>query len=144
MNVVLTLKRAVPPRSCTTLPQGYESGLYAYAATQSHAHRRRVSPIQGRRIRLQSTTGPSVFYETYSDATGHYNFVDVPQGSYLVTELMGPAWTQTAPPTAGHSVTLQGIQGIRGLDFGNKRALILGFPWFALAPYPGPPTVYIR
>jgi hypothetical protein len=103
------------------------------------------TPIQGRRIRLESLTGASVRYETHTDVTGFYNFAGVPQGTYLLTEWMNLSWAQTAPPSAGHTVTLQGIQGITGLDFGNAKTLIAPrFPWFTVAPYPGPPVVYIR
>jgi hypothetical protein len=95
------------------------------------------TPIRGRRIKLQSLTGPSVVYETRSDVTGFYNFAGVPPGTYLVTESMSWSWIQTAPPTAGHTVTLQGIQGITGLNFGNQRVQIVHhWPWFAVGPFP--------
>jgi len=63
-------------------------------------------------------------YEAKTDVTGFYNFAGVPQGTYVLTQPIGSSWIQTAPPTVGHTVTIQGIQGIAGLDFGNERPLV--------------------
>jgi len=82
------------------------------------------TPLVGRTVLLQSLTGLNVLYEAKTDVTGFYNFAGVPQGTYVLTQPIGSSWIQTAPPTVGHTVTLQGIQGIAGLDFGNERPLV--------------------
>lgn len=57
---------------------------------------------------------------TTTDATGSYSFSDLPPGTYTVYEIAQPGWTQTAPATGSHTVTIQPGERITGLDFGNR------------------------
>ncbi|MFZ4663824.1 MAG: SdrD B-like domain-containing protein [Caldilineaceae bacterium] len=54
-----------------------------------------------------------------TDANGQYTFSGLPAGSYTLSEIAQPGWTQTAPATGSHTVTLQAGQIVTGLNFGN-------------------------
>jgi hypothetical protein len=55
------------------------------------------------------TTGPS----------GNYTFNNLSAGAYVVRETTPAGYTQTAPPSGAHRLTLATGQSISGRDFGN-------------------------
>jgi subtilisin family serine protease/protocatechuate 3,4-dioxygenase beta subunit len=59
--------------------------------------------------------------QTVTDVLGNYTFVDPPQGTYAVREVLKDAWTQTAPPDGFYTVTVTDTpQTFSGEDFGNQ------------------------
>ncbi len=54
-----------------------------------------------------------------TDGLGNYYFYNVPAGNWIIAEINQPGWTQTAPATGTHSVSLTAGGAIGGLDFGN-------------------------
>ena len=54
-------------------------------------------------------------------APGSYSFKELPPGSYSVREELQPGWTQTAPPSGAHVVTISGSETVAGIDFGNHQ-----------------------
>ncbi|VVB92750.1 SdrD B-like domain protein [uncultured archaeon] len=71
-------------------------------------------------INLKKPDGTTVSMNT--DASGNYNFTNLPAGSYIVSETQQAGWTQTAPkpvPPGTHTVALSAGQNVQGKDFGN-------------------------
>lgn len=56
-----------------------------------------------------------------TDANGFYSFVDVPPGSYTLSETQQSGWQQTFPTGGQHQINLAAGQAIVGRDFGNRR-----------------------
>jgi hypothetical protein len=56
---------------------------------------------------------------TVTDVNGYYYFTNLPPGTYTVTEVQQPGWTQSAPSGGSHTVTLGTLQEVNGQDFGN-------------------------
>jgi len=54
-----------------------------------------------------------------TDAEGYYNFANLPDGTYTVTEEVVAGWAQTAPIGGSYTVTLLPGQSTNGLAFGN-------------------------
>jgi hypothetical protein len=64
-------------------------------------------------------TGP-VVRTTVTGPGGTYSFTGLPAGKYIISEVLQPGWTQTAPPSPGtYVVNLLSGQSIWGMDFGN-------------------------
>jgi hypothetical protein len=55
-----------------------------------------------------------------TDVNGYYYFVNLPVGSYTISEQMQPGWQQTFPLTGTHTVTVTAGQAQSNLDFGNR------------------------
>lgn len=56
---------------------------------------------------------------TPADEAGHYAINGVPFGSYIVTEVLQPGWTQTFPVSGFHQVIVETIESEVTADFGN-------------------------
>ncbi|MBI1808143.1 MAG: M36 family metallopeptidase [Ignavibacteria bacterium] len=65
-----------------------------------------------------TVSGP-IYRSTVTDSLGHYNFVDLPMGSYYVSEYSQYLWTQTYPSNGYYYVTVDSGATIDTLDFGN-------------------------
>ncbi|MGB1250400.1 MAG: SdrD B-like domain-containing protein [Candidatus Promineifilaceae bacterium] len=77
-------------------------------------------PIAGWPIEMESANGE--IRTTYTNEQGQYWFVDMPNGSYTIRELMYPNWEQTAPSTMAYQFDLSDtFTTIDNLDFGNNR-----------------------
>ncbi len=61
---------------------------------------------------------------TSTDENGDYRFLNLPVGTYTVTEEIKEGWTQTFPQEGYHVVVLKPGQHVEGLDFGNYQSLI--------------------
>ena len=59
---------------------------------------------------------------TTTDRHGNYSFTYLPAGTYTVAEVSQAGWTQTAPTTGAHTVTVSSGQIVRNVDFGNRAA----------------------
>ncbi|MDI6803179.1 MAG: SdrD B-like domain-containing protein [Bacteroidota bacterium] len=57
-------------------------------------------------------------YTTTTDPSGNYCFTGLGPGTYTVTEVLQPGWTQTTPPHP--PITLACCQTVTGIDFGNQ------------------------
>ena len=57
---------------------------------------------------------------TYTDGNGDYQFTDLPPGTYTLSEISNPLWTQVSPSSPGTwPVTLIAGIPVTGKDFGN-------------------------
>ncbi|RMG54839.1 MAG: hypothetical protein D6723_04090, partial [Acidobacteria bacterium] len=76
--------------------------------------------LQGWTIQLADAQG-NVVATTTTDAQGNYWFMNVPApGTYTVSEITPPGWTQTFPPAPGtYTVTLNPGDVVTNIDFGN-------------------------
>jgi len=78
--------------------------------------------LEGWEIRLDGTagTGAEIHLVTYTDATGYWQFDEVPPGSYIISEVTS-GWTQSYPAAPGHYEVVFGSQDSQevGFDFGN-------------------------
>ena len=54
-----------------------------------------------------------------TDAAGRFAFSGVVPGTYTVYEIAQPGWTQTAPASGAHTITITSGQVINNLAFGN-------------------------
>lgn len=72
--------------------------------------------LGGWTMQLSGGGGPFV---TTTDANGFFCFLNVPPGTYTLSEQMQYGWIQSAPAGATFSVTVAAGQTISGLDFGN-------------------------
>jgi uncharacterized repeat protein (TIGR01451 family) len=81
-------------------------------------------PLQGWTITLSgsTSTGRTVSRTQMTDASGHYSFANLENGTYQVTEDIRPFWTNTAPTSM--DVTLQGTS-VQGINFFNRGTLII-------------------
>jgi len=59
--------------------------------------------------------------DAYTDAEGNYAFIEVPLGSFLISEEQQDGWLRTFPPNPGiQEVTISNYgQIVQGVDFGN-------------------------
>ena len=73
---------------------------------------------------INLTSGPGAPQSAVTDVNGYYYFMDLPPGSYTVSEAQQPGWMQTAPAGGSYTVTLGTAQSINGLNFGNRLTLI--------------------
>jgi photosystem II stability/assembly factor-like uncharacterized protein/uncharacterized protein (DUF2141 family) len=55
-----------------------------------------------------------------TSGTGEYYFGNLTAGNYTVSEVQQNGWTQTAPASGTHSVSLSNGQSVTGKDFGNR------------------------
>lgn len=74
--------------------------------------------LPGWHIRLYSSGVPVATATT--DSEGYYNFTYLQPGTYTIAETQQAGWTQTAPLGGVHVVHVSALQGLRGLDFGNR------------------------
>ncbi len=58
---------------------------------------------------------------TVTDEEGRFWFMDLPAGTYTVTEVLQDGWAQTWPPAGYYSFLLAPSQTIEGLNFGNRQ-----------------------
>ncbi|MGB0385606.1 MAG: SdrD B-like domain-containing protein [Ardenticatenaceae bacterium] len=74
--------------------------------------------LQGWEITLTDANGN--ISTTTTDVNGNYSFMYLAAGTYTVSEVQQPGWTQTYPSAPGtHTVTLQDGQVVQNIDFGN-------------------------
>lgn len=66
------------------------------------------------------TPGPSGLLQTMpTDANGFYSFTDLTSGTYWISELQQPGWTQTTTPEYYGPLNVDGETSISENDFGN-------------------------
>lgn len=75
-------------------------------------------PLPGWQIGLYQSG--SLVASATTDSQGYYNFTNLLPGSYAISETQQGGWTQTAPLGGTHFIYLSALQGINGLDFGNR------------------------
>ncbi|VVB87773.1 SdrD B-like domain protein [uncultured archaeon] len=69
-------------------------------------------------IKLTDSTGATTTTTTASD--GSYNFTNLSDGTYTVSEVQQSGWIQTQPkPPGTYTVTISGGNAVTGEDFGN-------------------------
>ncbi len=74
-------------------------------------------PLAGWKLYLTGTVTDS----TVSDSAGHYRFLDLPQGNYVLTSpVPDSGWVQTKPLSGSYNVTLSSETLLVTADFGNK------------------------
>ncbi|MEM3666851.1 MAG: SdrD B-like domain-containing protein, partial [Candidatus Bathyarchaeia archaeon] len=73
-------------------------------------------PIQGWEIHLQSG---AMSWEAYTDESGYYQFIALPEGTYIVSETIPYGWIQTYPGNNSYIVQIRSGEQITGKDFGN-------------------------
>lgn len=76
-------------------------------------------------IQLQ---GNGLFLTEHTDENGNYWFMDLPPGTYTLSEIQPPPvwngqfmvqWVQTYPPSGTHTIELEPGEIVEGVDFGN-------------------------
>ncbi len=83
--------------------------------------------LQGWTIKLDIDNDGSVDATTSTDANGDYSFVNMPPGTHKLTEALQSGWTQTAPASGSHIVTVQTGDDLQNINFGNfKNVTISG------------------
>lgn len=97
-----------------------EGGIHGrkfYDANQNHMHDPGEPGLAGWTIVLSGTAGVST---TITGAGGHYWFMNIPTGTYTITEVLQPGWVQTMPISPSHYVvSYVPSQTIDNLNFGN-------------------------
>ncbi len=74
--------------------------------------------LPGWTIQLLYPNG-TLFASATTDGSGNYCFNDIPCGPWKVNEAMQPAWVQTAPSPAVHTLNLPTGATQNGVNFGN-------------------------
>ncbi|MEZ6190394.1 MAG: SdrD B-like domain-containing protein [Phycisphaerales bacterium] len=71
---------------------------------------------------------------TVTDANGHYAFGNLPNGGYLIREVLQYGWEQTLPGLNFYDVGVVNGQTATGVDFGNQRGTgeVHGTKWIDL------------
>ncbi|MEM3666767.1 MAG: SdrD B-like domain-containing protein, partial [Candidatus Bathyarchaeia archaeon] len=77
-------------------------------------------PIQGWEIHLQSD---AMSWEAYTDESGYYQFIALPEGTYIVSETIPNGWIQTYPGNNSYIVQISSGENITGKDFGNFESM---------------------
>ena len=76
--------------------------------------------LPGWTINLEQPAG-TVIKTAVTAADGSYSFTDLAAGTYVITEVLQPGWTQKAPSGGLHTVTLTAsTSSASGKDFGNS------------------------
>ena len=76
--------------------------------------------LPGWTINLEQPAG-TVIKTAVTAADGSYSFTDLAAGTYVITEVLQPGWTQKAPSGGLHTVTLTAsTSSVGGKDFGNS------------------------
>ena len=71
-------------------------------------------------IELRDPATGAVLYTTTTDEHGHYWFMPIEPGTYLVAEVQQPGWAQTFPQTPGtYTITIEEGEQVFNIDFGN-------------------------
>ncbi len=70
---------------------------------------------------------------TKTKADGSYSLTPPAPGAYAIREVVEPGFMQTYPASGEHIVSFDGVNSLRGYDFGNRFALDFGD---APSPYP--------
>ncbi|MCP4464608.1 MAG: hypothetical protein GY819_17580, partial [Planctomycetaceae bacterium] len=68
---------------------------------------------------------------TVTGQNGSYQFTNLPDGNYIVREVLQQGWEQTFPRDGSHSISIDG-NPVTGVDFGNKfipTGAIFGTKW---------------
>ena len=66
-------------------------------------------------------SGLTVTASAVTDASGNYAFNNVTPGTYVISEVLQPGWTQTVPdPPGTYKLTLYGGVVVMKQDFGNR------------------------
>ena len=65
---------------------------------------------------------------TTTDGHGFYYFLDLPAGTYTMSEASQPCWLQTAPPGGSYTLTLTNAQASTRLNFGNQPCVQIHCP----------------
>jgi hypothetical protein len=85
-------------------------------------------PLANWTIKLIGTTqnGSKVSLTACTDGKGYYKFVEVPKGTYTLSEVLKVGWNQTLPaPPGTYPVTITNAD-VKDKDFGNRRPWITG------------------
>ncbi|MEM2004642.1 MAG: SdrD B-like domain-containing protein [Zestosphaera sp.] len=73
---------------------------------------------------------------TTTNINGYYEFVNLPPGTYTVSEVLQAGWSQTYPPAPGtHQVTITSGANIQNKNFGNRMPLV--YCWETAYAYGG-------
>ncbi|MBS7648973.1 hypothetical protein KEJ17_04945, partial [Candidatus Bathyarchaeota archaeon] len=84
-------------------------------------------PVTGWEIRLQSD---SISLIDYTDINGCYQFLGLPDGSYIVSEAVQNGWIQTYPGNNSYIVQISSGMQFAGKNFGNfKLGVKGGYIW---------------
>ncbi|MGA9097962.1 MAG: SdrD B-like domain-containing protein, partial [Methanotrichaceae archaeon] len=75
--------------------------------------------LAGWTIQLKNATNNTLIRTATTDAYGGYTFINLPPGSYVVSEVTKTGWTQTAPSGGSYSILLHSGESKTGTDFGN-------------------------
>lgn len=79
-----------------------------------------------------------------TDSNGFYYFMNLPAGTYTVSEVQQPGWVQTAPQSGTHSVTLAQSESVSGINFGNQNCVQIECPpSLEAVPCQGPDGTFI-
>lgn len=82
-------------------------------------------------------TGEEVNITTTTDANGNYSFLNLTNGTYVVSEELKSGWIQTTPSTGTYTVNIISGSNIAGQDFGNfHKGKITGGGWIKITGDP--------
>ncbi|MHC1709963.1 MAG: collagen binding domain-containing protein [Methanomassiliicoccales archaeon] len=102
---------------------GSISGMKFNDANSNHAKESSEGGLSGWKIMLdgESFGGFPIHMEATTASDGSYSFSQVPWGTYTISEVQQPGWTQTYPTTVTYTVVVDGDHlSHPGLDFGNS------------------------
>jgi len=78
----------------------------------------------------ESISGAAVHLTTITDSTGKFQFMNVTQGTYTLSEELQSGWLQTAPASGTIIVNVQTTTPYNGNNFGNfKLGEVRGMKW---------------
>ena len=63
-------------------------------------------------------------YSTTTDQFGFYQFENIPNGNYILKEVVQGGWTQSAPSSITYNVTVQDQSIIANRNFGNHTSVV--------------------
>ncbi|NTV00237.1 MAG: DUF11 domain-containing protein, partial [Methanoregulaceae archaeon] len=104
-----------------TRPSGNISGLKFNDLNGNGIKEINDNPLPGWTINLYHAGNGTFITSAITNATGQYQFQNLPCGLYRVNETQNASWNQTAPPGGNYTVQMNGTSlNVTGRDFGNQ------------------------
>jgi len=115
-TVTLTDGQAAKKKDFGNFELGSISGMKFNDINGNHKKDGGEPELQGWTIKIKGNNGYAS--STVTDVTGHYNFINLPAGNYVLSEVMQTGWRQTVHPTPVH---VYSDTSVSNKNFGNTQ-----------------------